>query len=667
VRFLPFGAGMIPMLAYSIAQSALNVSEQVLELIGENLANVNTPGYQTQTANLSEVISGGIGDGVTVGSITNDDSPLVDTAVRMNTYETSSTSAQLQTLQQIQAYLTPGTSSLDTQISQFLSDVTTLTADPSNTAQSQAVVGDLSGISGTINNLADSLDQLRVSVGNQASNDVSQVNQLAPQIASLNGQIQNLEIQGQSANNLIDQRDELINQLAQYVDVRTVAQPYGVTNVVGAGVPLVDSNQSYGLQYGTDSSGNIDITALNSPLPVNLNGGELQGLVQMYNQTIPSYSSQLNTLVGALAQQVDGVQATGIGSGGPLTVTNGTRGVSSATATLDDANTEFPIQAGTLNVSVTDLSTGQVTLDPVAIDPTTQSLQDVATAITTATGGQVQVSVDTANNTLQFQAQSGYAFDFAGQPPTTPTFSGNYAGTTTSTLSGAYTGAANDTYTFQVEGAGGTVGTTPGLTVQVLDGANNVVATLDVGSDYTPGTALTVANGVSVAFSAGTFTAGSFSYPVTSQPDTSGLLIALGINTAFTGSTGEDLAVNPTLLANPSALSTSLTGESGDSSNLQRLLTAMNQPVLDGGTQTIQQYYDGIVGTVGTQVQLATSQQTAQQALGQQLQTQQQSVSGVDQNTQLLDMLSFQQAYQLAASYVSAVNTAYDALVNITL
>jgi flagellar hook-associated protein 1 FlgK len=654
------------MLAYSIGQSALSVAQQVLDLIGQNLANLNTPGYKTQTANLTEVVAGGIGSGVTIGSITNEDSPLVDQAVTRNAYETASTSAELSPLQQIQAFLTPGTSSLDTQVSKFLSDVTQLSATPDDTAQRQAVIGDLSSISSSVNNLASGLDELRVSVGNQASSDVNQVNQLASQIATLNGQIQNQEVQGQPANNLIDQRDQLVNQLAQYVDVRTVAQPYDVVNVVGAGVPLVDNNQAFGIQYGTNASGNITITAQNTPIPVNLNGGELQGLVQIYNQTIPSYSSQLNTFVGALAQQVDGVQATGLGASGPLTQIAGTRSVGSATAALATTTTEFPITSGTLDISVTNLSTGQRTLDPVAINPAAQSLTAVASAITTATGGNVQVTVDSVNNTLQFQAAAGYGFDFAGQPPTTPTFSGTYAGTTTSTLSGAYTGASNDNYTFQVQGTGGTIGTTQGLTVQVLNGANNVVATLNVGAGYTPGSTLTVANGLSVSFSAGTFTAGSFTYPVTSQPDTSGLLTALGINTAFTGSTGEDLAVSPNLLANPAALSAARTDANGDGTNLQRLLNAANQPVLASNSQTVLQYYAGIVGSIGSQVQSTTAQQSAQQALGQQLQSQQQSVSGVDQNQQLVDMLQFQRAFQLGASYISAVNTAYDALYNIT-
>ncbi len=125
--------------------------------------------------------------------------------------------------------------------------------------------------------------------------------------------------------------------------------------------------------------------------------------------------------------------------------------------------------------------------------------------------------------------------------------------------------------------------------------------------------------------------------------------------------------MNPELLANASQLSTGLTGQTGDGSNLQRLLNALSAPVLASGSQTLEQYYAGIVGSIGSQVQMATSQQSAQQTLGQQLQTQQQSISGVDENSQLLQMLNFQQAFQLGSSYISAVNTAYDALYNITL
>jgi flagellar hook-associated protein 1 FlgK len=137
------------------------------------------------------------------------------------------------------------------------------------------------------------------------------------------------------------------------------------------------------------------------------------------------------------------------------------------------------------------------------------------------------------------------------------------------------------------------------------------------------------------------------------------------VNTAFTGNTALSLGVNPALLASPSLLSASRTGTSGDGSNLQRLAATRDQTTLAGGSQTVEQYYAAIVGNAGTQVQQVQNQQTAQQALGKQLQAQQQSVSGVNENEELLNMLQFQRGFQLASSYVSAVNQSYDALFNI--
>ncbi|MCP6757080.1 hypothetical protein NL533_36180, partial [Klebsiella pneumoniae] len=77
----------------------------------------------------------------------------------------------------------------------------------------------------------------------------------------------------------------------------------------------------------------------------------------------------------------------------------------------------------------------------------------------------------------------------------------------------------------------------------VRNAANNVVATLNVGQGYTPGTTLTVANGITVSLGAGTTNAGTFSVPVTSQPDTTGLLAALGVNGIFSGGDAGSIAV----------------------------------------------------------------------------------------------------------------------------
>jgi flagellar hook-associated protein FlgK len=362
-------------------------------------------------------------------------------------------------------------------------------------------------------------------------------------------------------------------------------------------------------------------------------------------------------------QAVDTVQATGLGLYGPLQSLSGTRSVTNTAVPLDQANVALPVQAGQLYISVTNSGTGTRTLNSVAIDPSTQSLQDVAAAITAATSDQVQATVNSQTNTLQLQATAGYAFDFAGQLPTTPDVV-NMGGTSTPSVTGTWNGSANDSYSFQILGSG-TVGVTPGLQMAVHDGSGALVATLDIGSNYTPGTALALPNGISVSLSAGTTTNGSFSARLIAEPDTSGILAGLGVNSLFSGNNAISMAVRPELLADPGLLSASRNGDAGDGQNLERLAAVQDQATMTGGTQTFAQFVSSYMGAIGTEVNSLQTQQQAQQTLQQSLRQQQQSVSGVDVNEEMVRLLEFQRLIDSGARYLSVVNTSLNEIVNL--
>src|SRR6185437_814334 len=395
------------------------------------------------------------------------------------------------------------------------------------------------------------LTQVSNGVDAQLSNTVADINSLAQRIAQLNGQIQSVSARGVNPNDQLDQRDQLINQLAGDIGVQVFPTDLNQVTVLAGGVPVVVGNSSTALKFSVNSSKQAQITVSGSTTPLTIVGGQVGGLLTVRNQTLPDVQNQLNTLAGTLAQQVDNVQATGLGLSGPSTFLAGTRGATSLTKPLNQAGLAFPPQAGSLFVSVTDLSTGARTLTQINIDPATQSLNDVASALSTVPN--IQAITDPQTGTLQVLAKPGFAFDFAGQPPTAPDTSG-FTGTAAPQIGGQYTGTGNDKYTFQVVGSG-TVGVTANLTLQVKDAGGNPVTTLNIGQGYSPGTALTVANGVTVKLASGTANNGdTFSTPVVAQPDTAGILTALGLGTFFTGSTPPDLAVQPALVNNPSLL-----------------------------------------------------------------------------------------------------------------
>lgn len=655
------------MSIFDAGVSALSASQTALNLIGNNLANANTPGYHRQVLDLTEadptpIGTISVGHGVQISDTRRLIDNLLETALTNQTSDLSGTTTQLATLQQVQAALDPSSGSLHDAIETFFNQLNQLSANPTDTTQRSVVLGSANNLANQFNSLSASLSQMSGGLDAQLGSTVTDINSLTGRIAQLNAAIRDATVRGVTPNDQLDQRDQLVNQLAGDIGVRVIPAEFNQVNVLAAGVPVVVGDQNVALKFSVDSSNQAQITAPGAATPLTVSGGQAGGLLAARNQTLSGVQSQLNTLANTFVQSVDSVQATGLGLSGPSTFLAGTRGVRFVNMPLDKAGLAIPPQAGTLYVSVTNQSTGARTLTAVNIDPSTQSLNDVAAALSAVPN--VQAITDPQTGTLQVLAKPGYAFDFAGRLPTAPDTS-SYTGTATPQVGGQYTGSSNNAYTFHVVGSG-TVGVTPNLALQVKDSGGNPVATLNIGQGYAPGTPLTVANGVTVQLAAGTANNGdAFSTPVVAQPDTAGILTALGLGTFFTGSTANDIAVQPALLNNPNLLAASRTGATGDNSNLTRLAALQAQPVLAGGTQTFTQAFDNIVGGIATQVQQQTDQQTSQKALGQQLQTQQQNISGVDPNEELVNMMNFQRSFQIASEYIGSVNTTLQSLFQI--
>jgi flagellar hook-associated protein 1 FlgK len=646
------------MLSFNIGVSALDASQQAIDVIGQNLANANTPGYQQQRVDLAanrpvQVGELQFGTGVQVTDVQQLSDSLLQNAITANTSDASNSQLQLNTLNQLQAAFGSGTATLGGYIGDFFNQVQQLAADPTSDTQRQVVLSSASTMTGEFNSLAGSISTLQSGLDTQGQQIVGSINSAAQQVAQLNGQIQNATARGISPNDQIDQRNQLVNQIAQYAGVQVVPQSSGAVNLIAGGTALVVGNQANSLAYSVSSDDQGVVTSSGSTTPLSVTDGQLGGLLSLRNQTLPGVLSSLNTLAGQIAQQVDNVQATGLGLNGASTLLSSTRPVSSVSAPLSQAGLALPPQAGTLYVTVTNQATGAQSTTPVNIDPAAQSLQDVAAALSAVPNVQAVTNAQTGE--LQVQAAAGYTFDFAGQTPTSPSTAG-ITGTTVPTLGGAYTGSNNDNYSFQVVGSG-TVGVSSGLGLQVTDRAGGVVATLNIGQGYSPGSTLTVANGVTVQLSSGTANNGdTFSAPVVAQPDTSGILTALGLGTFFDGSNAADIGVQPALTNDPSLLAGSRTGQPGDASNFTRMAALADATPLAGGTQTFSQNYDAIAGNLGTQISKLGNLNTSQTALGQQLQTENQSVSGVDTNQQMVSLLSSQQAFEMASQYISAVN-----------
>jgi len=652
------------MFGLSIGLSSLAVNQRLMELAGQNIANAQTPGYHRQVGLLAGRIVGlSTGVGVELTQVLQARSGLLETAIRANTTETSHAAARMDVLRQIETLLTPGPGSVLDLTAKFFNQLEELGGRPADLALRRGVLNTAVSLAARLNGITQDLARVHEGIRNEAELITREINTLAQQAAELNGRIAAGMLMGQSVNDLSDRREQVLSRLSGYMDLRVVEQEHGQVIVLGAGVPLVSATQSVPVQVRLDQQGRLVLTAGANTEALTVTGGKLAALFQLANVDLTSLRERLDVFTREFVRRVDGVQATGLDLVGAASFLGGQRGVADADAPLAQAGLALPPTAGPLFLSVTDLATGQRTLHEVAIDPATQTLHDVALAISTA-APHVQAVVNSQTGTLTLLAQPGYAFDFAGRLPSMPP-SSTLSGTAGASLAGAYTGTANDVYTFRIVGSG-TVGLTPGLRLEVRNGLNQLLASLNIGQGYEAGTLLHAGHGVSATLSAGTVHDGEgFSTPVVADPDAAGLLPALGLNPFFESLAPGQVRVRRDLLERPELLSASRTGEVGDNGNVRRFIQLRNGSFLNGGRDTFEEFYMGLVTDVGLSVQDMSQRRAALESVGQSLEAERLSVSGVDPNEELLRLLSFQRAYQMSARYIAAVNETLDSLLGL--
>ena len=232
-------------------------------------------------------------------------------------------------------------------------------------------------------------------------------------------------------------------------------------------------------------------------------------------------------------------------------------------------------------------------------------------------------------------------------------------------LGGAYTGSTNGSLNFAFSGAG-TIGLTAGLNLIVTDEAGDAITTVNVGSGYAIGDDIDVLDGVTVSLAAGDVVAGeTFRSELVGDPDTSNILRGLGLNTFFTGSTAQDIGVNQEILNDSGRIATSRTREVSDSSNLQRLVAVREQRVFASSTQDLRAFSTQILADVGLEVQTTTELQETADVLTQRITEERASISGVDPNEELVEMVKFQRQFEIAARFLSTVNQTIDELLNV--
>ncbi len=291
-----------------------------MQTTSQNIANANVAGYSVQTvrvaANTPETVSyGSIGTGVVVQGITRNRDALLDTQFRSASSSASESDATSQMLSRVESVIgEPSATGLASAMDALWSSWSDLASDPSSSVARSAVSGRGAALAKLFNQSAQQLDDARVAARTQLGVDVSAVNGLLTKIGQLNPAITASEAGHRSANDLRDERDRALDQLATLMGTQVVERTDGSVAVYASGHLLVDRDNVHQLAVSGATAVSVTVLGDSSGLPPM--SGRIGAGVDAINNRIPAVRDALDALAGSIVREVNAVHSSGLAYSG---------------------------------------------------------------------------------------------------------------------------------------------------------------------------------------------------------------------------------------------------------------------------------------------------------------------------------------------------------------
>ncbi len=318
------GGGLLSGL--NTALSALEAQQSVISVTANNVANVSTPGYSREVADLQalppasppspgqSMAAGEYGTGVQVSDIQRLNSRFLNLQQWGNDTAVSGASAQSQTLGQVEAFFNePSGTGLSSTLDAFWNGWQSLSDQPTSTAARSTLVAKGQSLVSQFNALGSELSGLRQNLNEQVGQSVTQINQLTSGIAALNAQISSAVGSGLTPGSLQDARSQMVDKLAQLVPVQVNWSGEDSMTVAVGGIDAVAGTQSQALQATPGSGGMLRLSWAGGGAAT-IQTGKLGALLHLRDQVIGGsggYMAQLDTMASQLITAVNTQHAAG--------------------------------------------------------------------------------------------------------------------------------------------------------------------------------------------------------------------------------------------------------------------------------------------------------------------------------------------------------------------
>ena len=646
----------------NIGIQALQASQVALQTAGHNIANVNTQGYSRQRVlletNGAQFTGGGyIGKGVNIQSIQRNFSAFLTRQATAAGATQSADTVRADKLQLLEGLFPGGASGLGASINDMLNAFSDVASAPTDLTARTVVLTRLDETASRMRAASLQLDDLQSGVTQELTQKATAINSLTRSIAAVNGQIARDNGSGQPPNDLLDQRDQLIRDLNQYIQTTSIAADDGTVGVfIGGSQALVLGNTASTVSIVSDDFGqpNAKLAINRNGVAITLNentlgGGEVPGLLRFQNTDLVEGRNLLGRLTMAITDSVNTQHKLGIDLNGnpggnlltPITASSFKVAPSTSPANAGTASLTLGISdssqfaASDYELAFTSPTSGTITRrsDGVVISfpqvpATTLPILAVIDGISITQGGGAAVAGDR----------------FLLKPFSTPAanISRQFSSPQALAVANPVSGQMGSNNTGSLQQVALTARTNP-------PSATPVILTFTGPNTYTRSDEVPVPNATSFAYTSGTPIEGTV--PATTP------LSQWSVTLQGAPKAGDTYTVNNTMTL-------SATGKINyklNSGNATAMMNLRDVPIFDGAAMT--DGYAGLIAQIGIRAQNASFATQVSTTIATNLEKDRAGVSGVNLDEEAAKLLQYQQAYQAAAKTIQIAQSIFDTLI----
>ncbi|MES9940563.1 MAG: flagellar hook-associated protein FlgK [Candidatus Thiodiazotropha sp. 6PLUC2] len=645
----------------SIGVSGLVATRLALDTTGHNIANVNTDGYSRQRIDFATRLPfqsavGYIGSGVQASEVQRQYDSFIAGQMRASASVASELQAYFNGAKQLDDIVANADSGLQPVIQNFFDAMQGMADDPSSISARQLVLTEAETMADRFHYFDQQFESMRNQMNNQIGFNIGEINRIAQGIAEINEDIK--IAYGSTPNDLMDKRDQLVNELSELVDIQVLQQSDGAYNIfIGKGQPLVMDTDAatLGTQPSTMDPSHLEITfnyTFGSQVVTDqMSGGEIGGMLRFRDEILDPTHDRVGLVALGIADQINAQNQLGldlqgiVGSSmfnlGSVDVYPRPGNGSSITASFNDIGNltgdTYEISYDGADFTLLNMNSGATQV--LAAGLNTVDGVDITINAAGALAGDTFIIQPTRNAASSFNllfedvqrlAAAGPvrvapAVDANGNPLNTGTASMTQP--TNSSMAGLPLAGGTIQLVYDDQGAA-----TSGFEVYYPGSVPGV----DPFDDFITYDNLNSATIAGTQVPGATFaTLGGISFTIAGVPGDGDTFI-IGNNTNGTS----------------------------DNRNALRLENIQNQNVLLGGTSTIDESYVQMVSDVGSKTRHAELNLSAQESLLERTKEAMAEVSGVNLDEEAAKLIQFQQAYQASAQVISVASTLFDTLLS---